>query len=114
MCLLLVGPSEQCERSEPASLRVAGGDEPERERGDGEGVSVRVLWVDFSYTFNVYVRLVHQCITSLRYAPSEHLVPISPVELFLVHALRRQRRLYAILVFRRCTYVAKTMSQIND
>jgi hypothetical protein len=58
VCLLLVGPSEQCERSEPASLRVAGGDEPERERGEGEGVSVRVLWVDLSYTFNVYVRLV--------------------------------------------------------
>jgi hypothetical protein len=62
VCLLLVGlaseQSEQCERSEPASLRVAGGNEPERERMEGEGVSVRVLWVDFSYTFYVYVRLV--------------------------------------------------------
>jgi hypothetical protein len=39
VCLLLVGlaseQSEQCERSEPASLRVAGGNEPERKREGG-------------------------------------------------------------------------------
>jgi hypothetical protein len=54
VCLLLVGlaseQSEQCERSEPASLRVAGGNEPERKREGGRrGLSAGPLGIFLLY-----------------------------------------------------------------